>query len=1178
MQLPIASAPQLSSWCSVSNLVAIALAPRERPAGQEGGASTAAVGRVCQILIVEPSNPEDLTCLELPVTAHQTGSQQTVPYIKQEPGAAGAADATAVTTDGGAVADGAGASAGTTGAAAGGVNGPAFAGVCWLRQPQGGRTWSTSSLALKRLDPGPVGALGPGAAAFVSSAAAAAATAHGGGGGTQESLETVFYDDAPVGVTAAAAAAVPQAGEELLTPALLAAAKAVGGADAADADAAASSWRVASATMAATVDGGMLTAVVYAARREALYMFAMRGNPTLSGQPVTSGPGAPGATATSGATPAAAPPREGVQPVMALQAAVTMPPGLSAAQTRLHVPGGNGPRHAYVLATTSQPRHGLHSHQHHGQGNGNGPTGKPHEQVAGVVCFADATPPTSPAPPPGSGATASPPAIGGGGHWKLERQWMRQQTALPAGVDSDGIANGESSSNSAGSGKGSSRGQLLLSGDGSKLLAVAGRHVTALDAETLGVLSDVDLLADIDESQSQLAPGDAPMPNGFAGGSPPATEPSPSPASSFVVASTACLSGNACCLCTAALLRPLGVAAADAAGGDVADGMDLDGDPGDGGAEPAAATMALLVLRTLPDFVSPTQPHRGAANGGRAAHAQQQPPTQQHPGGPEEAMAVNMDTLRLAWGVLQRQSLWDVAERLRCSWLGGRRAGVAVALAQLDGLLYSVEDVILRCALAPGVSRAKLEVLRRLPHPRAGLVAADLLAAARLGQYVAALVLVWYVLEVATLMLSGIILWVEEMEAKMKEGYVDPVTGASMAPGEVPSAAAAAAAASSGDISGSADGWGGGWEAAGTGGGGGCDCLPLIRLFPDYNLHKTLQSVLLGYAPASGGKQATPLGLLQLAPMQELLGPDVAQRAKVVITVLNRLNQAAGKTMIAHVQAVQQQQQAQAQAQQPPGAAAPPPPAGLLPALADTPLTPTDMEAVKVGDLPKVVRAADMPNARSMVALSRDALLARYRLLGLQQQLEDPRSAPAGAARRLAMSFRAPAPPPELHSHVLTHHVSNRQRQRWRRQRGSALALGSSAPLWSHAQGEQLGWDPGARSVPVDCLTGAPLPPGSSWSLEGAAAGGAVTAQMGPGVAGVGVSRQKPSQTTLMEAGRWPQMHGKAARRRYCLLVASSVPAAAARQPPRQQRHQQRHQQRRQQRHQQRRQQQVGDR
>lgn len=118
---------------------------------------------------------------------------------------------------------------------------------------------------------------------------------------------------------AAAAAAVPQAGEELLTPALLAAAKAVGGADAADADAAASSWRVASATMAATVDGGMLTAVVYAARREALYMFAMRGNPTLSGQPVTSGPGAPGATATSGATPAAAPPREGVQPVMALQ-------------------------------------------------------------------------------------------------------------------------------------------------------------------------------------------------------------------------------------------------------------------------------------------------------------------------------------------------------------------------------------------------------------------------------------------------------------------------------------------------------------------------------------------------------------------------------------------------------------------------------------------------------------------------------------------------------------------------------------------------------------------------------------------------------------------------------------------------------------------------------------------
>jgi hypothetical protein len=113
-------------------------------------------------------------------SAHHTGSQQTVPCLKQEPGAGtGAADGGAASAEGGAGADGAGASAAPAGACAGAVSGAAFAGVCWLRQPQGGRTWSTSSLALKRLDPGPLTTLGPGAAAFASAAAAAAAQSGG---------------------------------------------------------------------------------------------------------------------------------------------------------------------------------------------------------------------------------------------------------------------------------------------------------------------------------------------------------------------------------------------------------------------------------------------------------------------------------------------------------------------------------------------------------------------------------------------------------------------------------------------------------------------------------------------------------------------------------------------------------------------------------------------------------------------------------------------------------------------------------------------------------------------------------------------------------------------------------------------------------------------------------------
>ncbi len=80
LQLPgQASAPSQSAWCSVTNLVAVALAPEPLPSscsdsggsGGGGGAGAGAgagsgSGGVSRILLLEPSNPEDCTALELP--------------------------------------------------------------------------------------------------------------------------------------------------------------------------------------------------------------------------------------------------------------------------------------------------------------------------------------------------------------------------------------------------------------------------------------------------------------------------------------------------------------------------------------------------------------------------------------------------------------------------------------------------------------------------------------------------------------------------------------------------------------------------------------------------------------------------------------------------------------------------------------------------------------------------------------------------------------------------------------------------------------------------------------------------------------------------------------------------------------------------------------------------------
>lgn len=78
LQLPgQASAPLQSAWCSVTNLVAVALAPEPLPSscddsrGSGGGSGSGAgtgsgSGGLSRILLLEPSNPEDCTALELP--------------------------------------------------------------------------------------------------------------------------------------------------------------------------------------------------------------------------------------------------------------------------------------------------------------------------------------------------------------------------------------------------------------------------------------------------------------------------------------------------------------------------------------------------------------------------------------------------------------------------------------------------------------------------------------------------------------------------------------------------------------------------------------------------------------------------------------------------------------------------------------------------------------------------------------------------------------------------------------------------------------------------------------------------------------------------------------------------------------------------------------------------------
>jgi hypothetical protein len=79
---------------------------------------------------------------------------------------------------------------------------PALAGVCWLRQPTAGRSWSTSSLAMKRLDA--TGAEGGGG----GPQGQALGGAGGGGGGPQETFDSLFSDEAALAGVSKAGAAV----------------------------------------------------------------------------------------------------------------------------------------------------------------------------------------------------------------------------------------------------------------------------------------------------------------------------------------------------------------------------------------------------------------------------------------------------------------------------------------------------------------------------------------------------------------------------------------------------------------------------------------------------------------------------------------------------------------------------------------------------------------------------------------------------------------------------------------------------------------------------------------------------------------------------------------------------------------------------------------------------------
>ncbi|GFR41625.1 hypothetical protein Agub_g2352, partial [Astrephomene gubernaculifera] len=744
---------------------------------------------------------------------------------------------------------------------------------------------------------------------------------------------------------------------------------------------------------------------------------------------------------------------------------------------------------------------------------------------------------------------------------------------------------------------------ISVSSDGSKLVVAFRGTAQCMDSETLAVLRKVNAVPEshsaatayLSSGRNATWPGDSQQgvvgqgtttPSYDNGGAGLAIEtPPPSSPQQQVLASTVCFSANSCCLCFVTEVgRPRqrrrrqsgqGDGTAASGRGRLNGGGDEDTDMAD--AEAAAAPngdesfaaaanvygnggggdyeaeadeagwdedgRVLLELYTVQDVATEGGNGSGGfgagnsttlAHGGNAVYG--------NAGGDvaEDAVSCNLDTMRLAWGLLHKLSLWDVAERLRCRWRAGQRAHVARCLDQLDGLLYGHEEFAVRGALAPGVTRAKLEVLRRLPDPHAALVAADLLAHARTVQYSQALSLlysqqsealsnpetralaahmVWFVLEVCTLMMAAVRIWAEEQSG------AGPSAGGAGA-----GAAGDAIKQEGGGAAGGGGGSGGGGNGAATaaegagggGGGGGTALLPLLRLYPDYQLMKQMQLALLGTslsnAASSKSSAETRASLGLHAAIQEVLGSEAGVRVRSLIHISLQLQHRAPKLLNSHLQALlhQQQQQQSGGSAGSTAAAAAPAPGVLVPGAAVAPVTAAEVQdAAKSGDLPRALmhrtlaglfpgpfhvhcvrckglitaaslaqnfRQEELSRMTALLPATREALLERYRGLGLQQQLLESGppapgklGAPHAASRELWRSFRCAAPFPELHAAQLPPHpaADSSQRQRWRRQRSEAMALASSAPLWSHTHG-----------VPAESLSGAPLPSGAVWSLE----------------------------------------------------------------------------------------------
>ncbi|GIL80492.1 hypothetical protein Vretifemale_9685, partial [Volvox reticuliferus] len=852
VQLPVASAsPTQSAWCSVSNLVAVAFTP-------EPDSSTA------RILIIDPSNAEDVTQLELPMagpadwitclewswpgqrralltatasgrvvvwtqnsqqgqddavyprciddwhgqllldigpsssSTNTTDQQHQQHHVKQEQGSrpsGGFVSAAGVSyikqeSSGHEPPDGyskAPADDAPKPQQQQQRMQPVLAGVSWLRQPAGGRIWSTSSLAMKRLDAGTEAGGGGGGGGGAQSQAQGT-----GQGGPQENLESLFCEEA------AAPGAVPHwARPNQLTAAVLTATGSLtilwvmasklpntlswyrsknvrippppevatevagdggGTAAAGGAEPGSTECRIARVFMCAVHDGSLSLAVVYGRRRDVIYLYNMRGNPTLSGQLVTQTRASTAAAAGGGDRGGTARDAPLVPPpTVAMTGRLAVPQGLAVQQCRMHLYGG-GTKRLYVLSRKPIPPGQSHSgmavwgsHLQQQQQQ------QQQLQPVLVFCFAEMLD-----------------EKGGGAGWRVERS--SPQLLEPYG--SGGASASASASASAAAAATELSLDLGISTDGSKLVVPYGSMLYTLDAETLTVLSAKDLAEPhgaAGYAATAVPPGSAYGNDSYGNGNSIGARPdlaAVAGAQPMILALTGCLSANSCCLCSVVRVRHRDLDSA-ASWGELAFWPDssCSGDDADGG----GGDVVMLQICTVPDVVPP--PSGSAAAAGGAASLERI----------EDIIACNMDTMRLAWGALHRHSVWDVAERLRCTWLSGRTEHVYRSLDQLDILLYSTDDSAWRIALSQHMTRAKLEVLRRLPHPQAAVLAADMLAGARVMQYSDTLApvygaqsealshpetrtvaahMVWFVLEVLTLMLAGLKLWADAAAAE----------------------------------------------------------------------------------------------------------------------------------------------------------------------------------------------------------------------------------------------------------------------------------------------------------------------------------------------------------------------------------------------------------------------------